>query len=90
MGSSGREPQCSLGSLGDHNRQIPGGLALYENDRAKATGVLRHPSWDQAALGKTSPAIFIKSSLRSASFVCPAIHDMAFERRHFVLPAGRL
>lgn len=43
-----------------------------------------------AALGSTSPAIFMRSSFRSASVAWPAIHEIAFDKRQLVLPAGRL
>jgi hypothetical protein len=55
--------------------------------------------WSQAAFltevvvcgfGNTSPANFISSSLRSAASVFAAIHEIAFDSRHVVSPAGRL
>ncbi len=42
-----------------------------------------------AALGST-PAIFMRSSFRSASVAWPAIQEMAFDKRQALLPAGRL
>src|ERR1700722_17782372 len=44
----------------------------------------------QATFGRTSPAIFMRSSFRSASLVWPAIQEIALESRQLVLPAGRL
>lgn len=77
-----------LTGSGQKSWKNSGGDVLDFGCRRRLAVYAAHRSFGGA--GRTSPANFMRSSFRSTSSVLPATHEIAFDKRHFVLPAGRL
>ena len=60
----------------------------FSGQRASSTA--RPPGFAAHAGFRICPATLLISSLRSASSVFPATQEMAFDKRHMLLPAGIL